>query len=62
MSKVEGSANNYLVCLADLSSLTADSRLVLRTTFGKMLLSSTARAKHDTTIKPAKMSRTRILR
>ena len=62
MDKVEGSANDYLFCLANLIRLIADSRLVLRTIFGKMLLTSTARAKQDTNIKPAKMSRTRILR
>jgi hypothetical protein len=44
MSKVEGSTNDYLFCIADLISLIGDSRLVLRTIFEKMLLGSTARA------------------
>jgi len=62
MSKVEGSANSYLFCLAKLISLTGDSRPALRTIVGQMWLSSTAMAKHDTTTNPEKMSRTRILR
>ena len=52
----------YLFCLAILISLTEDSLLALRTIVGQIWLSSTARAKHETTIKPPKMSRTPILR
>jgi hypothetical protein len=62
MSNVEGSAINYLFCLVILISLKGDSRLALRTIVGQIWLSSTAIAKHDTTIRPPKMSRTRILR
>jgi len=62
MSEVDGSAADYLFCLANLINLIGDSRLVMRKIFGQILLSSTAMAKHDTTIAPAIMSRTRILR